>query len=83
MRVAVFIISLFSLSDSCSPIAPNCRKLNIGHIPATSPYQAAAHYREGTGLFKKYGLDIAPILPPGGSLGFSARCWAAMYQWLF
>lgn len=47
------------------------RKLNIAYT-ATSPYQAALIVAKEAGLFKKYGLDPALILTPGGSLGFQA-----------
>jgi NitT/TauT family transport system substrate-binding protein len=47
------------------------RKLNIAYT-ATSPYQAPLIIAREAGLFKKYGLDVAPILTPGGSLGFQA-----------
>ena len=70
-RVVVFIISLFLLFGLGSPVSAQLRKLNIAYT-ATSPYQAPLIIAKEAGLFKKYGLDIAPILTPGGSLGFQA-----------
>jgi NitT/TauT family transport system substrate-binding protein len=71
IRVVVFSISLFVLFGLGSPVSAQLRKLNIAYT-ATSPYQAPLIIAREAGLFKKYGLDIAPILTPGGSLGFQA-----------
>ena len=54
-----------------SPVSGQLRKLNIAYT-ATSPYQAPLIIAREAGFFKKHGLDIAPILTPGGSLGFQA-----------
>jgi NitT/TauT family transport system substrate-binding protein len=70
-RVVVLIISLFVLFGLGSPVSAQLRKLNIAYT-ATSPYQAPLIIAREAGLFKKYGLDIVPILTPGGSLGFQA-----------
>src|SRR5438445_13180599 len=39
---------------------------------AMSPYQAFLIIAREAGFFKKYGLDVSPILMLGGSLGFQA-----------
>lgn len=70
-RLVVLIISLFVLFGLGSPVSAQLRKLNIAYT-ATSPYQAPLIIAREAGLFKKYGLDIVPILTPGGSLGFQA-----------
>jgi NitT/TauT family transport system substrate-binding protein len=70
-RVVILIISLFVLFGLGSPVRAQLRKLNIAYT-ATSPYQAPLIIAREAGLFKKYGLDIVPILTPGGSLGFQA-----------
>lgn len=70
-RVVILIISLFVLFGLGSPVSAQLRKLNIAYT-ATSPYQAPLIIAREAGLFKKYGLDIVPILTPGGSLGFQA-----------
>jgi len=70
-RLVILIISLFVLFGLGSPVSAQLRKLNIAYT-ATSPYQAPLIIAREAGLFKKYGLDIVPILTPGGSLGFQA-----------
>src|SRR6266542_1084282 len=69
IRVVVLVISLVTLLGS--PVSAQLRKLNIAYT-ATSPYQAPLIIAREAGFFKKHGLDIAPILTPGGSLGFQA-----------
>ena len=71
IRAVVLVISLFVLLGLGSPVSAQLRKLNIAYT-ATSPYQAPLIIAREAGLFKKHGLDIAPILTPGGSLGFQA-----------
>src|SRR6266481_9406451 len=71
IRVVVLVISLFVLLGLGSPVSGQLSKLNIAYT-ATSPYQAPLIIAREAGFFKKYGLDIAPILTPGGSLGFQA-----------
>jgi NitT/TauT family transport system substrate-binding protein len=71
IRVVVLVISLFVLLGLGSPLSAQLRKLNIAYT-ATSPYQAPLIIAREAGFFKKHGLDIAPILTPGGSLGFQA-----------
>jgi NitT/TauT family transport system substrate-binding protein len=71
IRVVVLVISLFVLLGLGSPVSAQLRKLNIAYT-ATSPYQAPLIIAREAGFFKKHGLDIAPILTPGGSLGFQA-----------
>src|SRR5262249_2592480 len=62
---------LLLLCFSAAPAAAQIRKLNIAYS-ATSPYQAPLIIAKEAGLFKKHGLEVAPILTPGGSLGFQA-----------
>jgi len=71
IRAVVLVISLFTLLGLGCPVSAQLRKLNIAYT-ATSPYQAPLIIAREAGFFKKHGLDIAPILTPGGSLGFQA-----------
>ena len=70
-RIVLGLISLFVLLAAGPASGAQLRKLNIAYT-ATSPYQAPLIIAREAGFFKKYGLDIAPILTPGGSLGFQA-----------
>ena len=70
-RIAVLAIILGLVVAWAQPAVAQVRKLNIAYT-ATSPYQAALIVAKEAGLFKKYGLDPALILTPGGSLGFQA-----------
>src|SRR5438552_4989792 len=65
------VMTTLLLLLAVTPASAQLRKLNIAYT-ATSPYQAPLIIAREAGLFKKYGLDIAPILTPGGSLGFQA-----------
>ena len=66
LRGLLLLLCLFA-----APAGAQLRKLNIAYT-ATSPYQAPLIIAREAGFFKKHGLDIAPILTPGGSLGFQA-----------
>src|SRR5206468_10800896 len=67
-KITCLFVFLLALS---SPAFAQSRKVNIAYT-ATSPYQAPLIIAREAGFFKKHGLDVSPILTPGGSLGFQA-----------
>src|SRR5439155_992799 len=67
-KITCLFLVLLALA---SPASAQSRKVNIAYT-ATSPYQAPLIIAREAGFFKKHGLDVSPILTPGGSLGFQA-----------
>src|SRR5947208_1728432 len=67
-KITCLFVFLLALA---SPASAQSRKVNIAYT-ATSPYQAPLIIAREAGFFKKHGLDVSPILTPGGSLGFQA-----------
>ena len=72
MAIRLFSICLFLLLTATSGgIAQEIKKIRIGY-PSLSTTQSHIWVGEEEGLFRKYGLDVEPILLRGGQLATQA-----------